>query len=87
MAWTFLVVREAPPEHKLRVSLPPLTDTALDYSLICLSPDSVAPTPPTSNPYGLSPTSDDRSSSAVSTQASSLAWSSCILLLSIPSRR
>jgi hypothetical protein len=44
MAWTFLVVREAAPEHELRVSLPPLTDAALDYSLVCLSPDSVAPT-------------------------------------------
>ncbi|EMD61246.1 hypothetical protein COCSADRAFT_222138 [Bipolaris sorokiniana ND90Pr] len=44
MAWTLLIVREAAPEHKLRVSLPPLTDTALNYSLICLSPDSIAPT-------------------------------------------
>ena len=45
MAWTFPVIREAALEHKLRVSLPPLTDTALDYSLVCFSPDSIAATP------------------------------------------
>jgi hypothetical protein len=44
MVWSFLVVREAAPEHKLRVSLPPLTDTALDYSLLCPSLDPIPPT-------------------------------------------
>ena len=44
MAWTFLVIREAALEHKLRVSLPPLTDAALNYPLVCLSLDSIAPT-------------------------------------------
>ena len=44
MAWTFLVIREAALEYELRVSLPPLTDTALNYSLVCFSLDPIAPT-------------------------------------------
>ncbi|EUC26886.1 hypothetical protein COCCADRAFT_10347 [Bipolaris zeicola 26-R-13] len=50
MVWTFLIVREAAPEHRLRVPLPPLTDAAFDYSGL---PSSRSCSPHSSNVQSL----------------------------------